>query len=288
VVLEMEHVTPQENAVFVGPFLSFSQTLGGKIAAFARTLDSYLSAKEDEARQTSIYRIARAARDQLKHRLAGGLGADPHGEVETRIRDEVVSTFDFSEAESNLKYARRDARAREAEVREQLGEIRAMCQMAMNPAMRDTEPGAPAIECDDVFAMFSRELRRHPTLLRIKDQVIELFKMYQHAYGMFALDFHNLNHSIGTMIENAEAYFRSKEEDRDIRGKREKLAQIEGLIPFLERMAEMLPDEELDNYAKFSRRMSDSISLPAAPWVQIAAELLRAKVQAEAELSTRM
>lgn len=288
VMLEVAHVTPEENTVFVGPFLSFSQTLGGKIGTFARTLDSYLSAKEEEARLTSIYRIARTAREHLKQRLAGNLGADTQGEVETRIKNEVVSTFDFSEAESNLKYARRDARAKEAEVQTQLAEIRAMCQMAMNPSMRDKDERAPAMECDDVFTQFSQQLRRHPQLLRIKDPVIELFKMYQHAYGMFALDFENLKQSLATMIENSEAYFQSKDEDRDIRGKREKLQQIEALIPFLERMAELLPDEELDSYGKFSRRVSDLISVKQAPWTYIYEGLLRAKVQAEAELSTRM
>lgn len=288
VLLEMAHVTPEENKVFVGPFLSFSQALGGKIGTFARTLGAFLSAKEEEARLTSIYRIARAARDRLKQRLAGGLGAETHGEVESRIKREVVSNFDFSDAESNLKFARRDARAREEEVRTQLAEIRAMCQMAMNPTMREREDDAPEVECDDVFTLYSQQLRRHPMLLRFKDQVIELFKMYQHAYGMFALDFQNLSGSIATMIENPEAYFESKEEDRDIRGKREKLREIEGLIPFLEQMAELVPDEELDNYSRFSRRVSDAISRPQAPWVHIYEGLLRAKVQAEAELSTRL
>jgi hypothetical protein len=288
--LELEHVSPEEYTLFVGPFLSFSQTLAGKIGTFAHTLDSYLHAKEEEARLTSMYRIARAARERLKQRLAGGLGAETQDEVETRIKNEVVSTFDFSEAESNVKYARRDAHARELEVRTQLADIRAMCQMAMNPAMRDKEEGLPksADHVDDVFTMLSQNLRRHPRLLRIKDQVIELFKMYQHAYGMFKLDFDNLNRSLATMLENAEAYFQSKDEDRDMRRKREKLERIEALIPFLERTAEVLPDEEFDTYSKFSRQVSELISRKAVPWKQISGDLLRSKVQAEAELSTQL
>jgi hypothetical protein len=288
VVLEIEHVSPEENKVFVGPFLSFSQTLGGKIGTFARTLDGYIQAREEEARLTSIYRIARSARERLKQRLAGGLGAEAQGEVETRIKNEVVSTFDFSEAESSLKYARRDSRSKEEEVRTQLADIRAMCQMAMNPNMRDKDEHAPNVSYDDVFTMFSQTLRKHPKLLRIKDQVIELFKMYQHAYGIFMLDFQNLNQSITTMMENPEAYFQARGEDRDMQRKREKLERIEGLIPFLERMAEMLPDEELDSYSKFSRRVSDLISAKKTQWEHIFEGLLRAKVQAEAELSTRM
>jgi hypothetical protein len=290
VVLEMLHVSAEENAAFVGPFLSFSQILDDKIGAFARTLEAYLDAKEEEARLTNIHRIARAARARLKQRLAGGLGAETHGEVETRIKREVVSSFDYTEAEVNLKYAQRESRNKEEEVRAQLADIKAMCQQAMNPTMRDQDENATnaAAAYDDVFALFLQTLRSHPRLLQIKDYVLELFKMYQHAFGMFNLDFQNLNRSIATMIENPEAYFESKEEDRDIRAKREKLRRIEGLIPFLERTAESFTDEENDTHSKFSRHMSDMISENKAPWEHICGDLLRAKVQAEADLSTRL
>lgn len=290
VVLEMLHVSAEENAAFVGPFLSFSRILAGKIGAVARSLEGYLDAKEEEARLTNIYRIAREARARLKQRLAGGLGAETHGEVETRIKKEVVSSFDYREAEVNLKYAQRESRNKEEEVLAQLADIKAMCQQAMNPTMRDKDENSikAGAVYDDVFTLFSSTLRKHPRLLQVKDPVVELFKMYQHAFGMFSLDFHNLNRSIATMIENPEAYFESKEEDRDIRAKRAKLRRFEGLIPFLERTAESFTDEELDTHSKFSRCMSDMISEKNTPWAHICEDLLRAKVQAEAELSTRL
>ena len=290
VVLEMQHISAEENAAFVGPFLSFSQTLNGKIGTFARMLESYLQVKEEESRLTSIYRIAREARTRLKQRLAGGLGADTHGETETRIKKEVVSSFDYRDAEINLKYAQRESRNKEEEINTQLADIKVMCQQAMNPAMRDKDENSAktAGTYDDVYTLFSQTLRKHPRLLHIKDPVIELFKMYQHAFGMLNLDFQNLTRSIAAMIDNAEDYFESKEEDRDLRAKRAKLRHIEGLIPFLERTAEALTDEESEIYSKFSRRMSDVISANNAPWSHICEELLRAKVHAEADLSTRM
>ncbi len=87
---------------------------------------------------------------------------------------------------------------------------------------------------------------------------------------------------------DAAAYFEAKEEDKDIRAKREKLRRIEGLIPFLDRGSRMLDEKEYNTYAIYTRRLSDVISEAKAAWASIADDLLRAKVQAEAEMSTRL
>jgi len=292
-------LSAEENADFVGPFLSFSQRFVRKIESFQRLINDYLEVKEAEARQASHYRIARDARVQLKQRLAGSLGSEIRGEIENKIRREVIASFDYSEAETNYKYAQRDSLNKEMEVREALAEIRAMCQMAMNPAMRanladevddDAEDmlAARRYEFDDIFTLFASALRKHPRMLHIKDAVLELFKLYQRAFGMLSLDFTQLAKATETMIANSEAYFDAKEEDRDIRSKRDKLHKIEGLIPFLEHAAALLGDRALDTHAKFSKRLSEVISAKRSAWEHIVEDLLRAKVQAEAELSTRL
>lgn len=299
-------LSAEENAAFAGPFLSFSQAFLQKVDAFDNNLRQYVELKETEARYNSIHRIAMDARERLKLRLAGVLGTREHSEAESRIRQNVVSTFDYSEAESNLQFAQRDARNKEEEIMFQLEDIRAMCQMAKNPSMRDKSddsststvssysvtPAAktaiPKAEYEDVFALFATALRTHPRLLQLKDIVLELFKIYQHSYGIFRLDCNNLGKAMETMFDNSEAYFEAKVEDKDIRTKREKLRMIEGLIPFLEHAAVALPEEAALSYGKFSRMMSDIISEKRAPWTHIAEHLLRAKVQAEAELSTRL
>ena len=298
----------EENAAFAGPFLSFSQAFLQKIDAFDNNMRQYVELKETEARYHSIYHIAMEARERLKQRLAGVLGTREHGEVESRIRQNVVSSFDYSEAETNLQFAQRDARNKEQEILEQLEDVRVMCQMAKNPSMREksdddfattqtvssysVNPAAkaarPKANYDDVFKMFAAALRAHPRLLQLKDIVLDLFKLYQNSYGMFRLDCNNLGKAMETMFDNSEAYFEAKEEDKDIRTKREKLRMIEGLIPFLEHTAVAMSEDQTLSYGKFSRKMSDVISEKRAPWVHIAEHLLRAKVQAEAELSTRM
>lgn len=297
----------EENAAFAGPFLSFSQVFLQKVIAFDNSMRQYVELRENEARYASIYRIAQEARERLKQRLTGVLGSQTRGEHETKIRQQVMASFDYSEAESNLQYAQRETRNKEEEILALLEDIRAMCQMAKNPAMREKteEPSdgtvssysvvpavaktaKPGVEYDDVFAMFARALRQHPRLLQLKDIVLELFRIYQHSYGMFRLDCSNLNKAIETMFDNSEAYFEAKEEDRDIRNKREKLKMIEGLIPFLERAAVMMAENQSEAYNRFSRRLSDLISEKRVIWSHIAEHLLRAKVQAEAELSTRL
>lgn len=301
-------LSAEENAAFAGPFLSFSQALLQKMGSFDDNMRQYVELRETEARYASIYRIAMDARERLKQRLSGVLGSRTGSEVENRIRQNVVSSFDYSEAESNLQFAQRDAHNKAEEILEQLEDIRAMCQMAKNPSMREkgddstnismtvssysVTPAAkkprPKVEYDDVFTLFSKGLRAHPRLLQLKDIVLELFRLYQHSYGMLSLDCNNLNKAIETMFDNSEAYFEAKEEDKDIRRKREKLKMIEGLIPFLEHTAVTVHEDAALSYGRFSRKLSDAISAKRTPWTHIAEELLRSKVQAEADLSTRM
>lgn len=306
--LALMNPSAEENTAFAGPFLSFSQALLQKMDSFDNNMRQYVELKETEARYASIHHIAMEARERLKLRLAGVLGSQTGSEVENRIRQNVVSSFDYSEAESNLQFARRDANNKAEELLEQLEDIRAMCLMAKNPSMRDksedstnisvtitshtSTPTAkktrPKAEYDDVFALFSKALRAHPRLLHLKDIVVELFKLYQHSYGMFRLDCNNLSKAIETMFDNSLAYFEAKEEDKDIRTKREKLKMIEGLIPFLEHTAVAMTEDTTLSYGRFSRKISDIISEKRAPWAHVAEHLLRSKVQAEADLSTRL
>jgi hypothetical protein len=289
--LEQDPCSPEENAAFVGPFLVFSHGFASRIETLHRGMHGYLAAKESEAKSIDVYRIARAAREQLKRRLAGQLGSDTHGPLEAKIRQEVVAAFDFSEAESNLRHARRESRSRETEVREALSDLKAMSQMAMNPDMRehaDSPFAAPVAGHDDIFTRYMDALPAYPRLDDLKPMVVELFRMYQRAYGMFDLDFQHLSQAAETMLDNAAAYFEAKEEDQDVGAIREKLHKIEGLISFLESTVEPLHDPELDRYYKFSRRISEIVSATREPWEHVAEHLLRAKVQAEAELSTRL
>lgn len=291
--LDQHKLTAEEHRDFIDPFLSFSQNFQRQLAAFARGIETYVELKENEARHAHIYRIARDARTQLRDRLKGDLGSKPQGKTESRIRDEVVSSFDYGEARESLQLAIAEARTKEQDVLVQLDAIKAMCQLAMNPAMREkpalgTKPASTKPAHEDIFTRLTEALQKHPALERLKEPVVELFKLYQHSYGMFALDYNRLQQALQLMQKNAAAYFEAKEEDKDIRAKREKLRRIEGLIPFLERGSRMLDEKEFNTYSIYTRRLSEVISETKAAWASIADDLLRAKVQAEAEMSTKL
>ncbi len=283
--LEHRPVTAEANAAFTGPFLSFSHEFVQKMAAFAESLSRYLAAREQEARAQNLHRITLEARERLRRRLAGRL-AEARDEVEARIKDEIVASFDYGAAETGLDNARYEARTAEQAVHDDLRDIQAMCRRAMNPALREgTDPVEPE---SDIFTRFAGALPLHPCLEPMKDAVLELFKLYQHSHGMFQLDYQKLNRAIATMMDNPDAYFQAKEDDRDLTAKRDKLRKIEGLIPFLEQGAALAADERADTYPAFSRALSAAISAQRAPWHHIAEDLLRAKIQAEAEISTRL
>jgi hypothetical protein len=283
-------ITADENQAFVGPFLSFSADFVERVTALHDAMQKHITAKEDEASCTNVHRIAQEARARLKQRLSGSLGARARSELEAKIKQEVFQTFDYGEAERNLKDAKRKSRQAESDINALLAELREMCQMAMNPDMRERASSSMATESafPDVFVLARGGLKKYPRLQVIKENMLDLFRLYQHSYGMLRLDFENLNRAIEPMITNSDAYFRSKEEDEDIRVKREKLQKIEALIPFVERTAEALLDKESHSYPKFSKKFSEIISEKKTSWEFISADLLRTKVMAEAELSARM
>lgn len=285
-------ITAEENKDFVGIFLNYADDIFNKVSAFHRNIQKYMELKEDESRMANMYRIAEEARSRLRQRLSSDLGSDTQSEFEEKIKTEVVETFDFGETEYNLRAARRESVSTEKEANAILDELIHKCQMAMNPAMRDQDDEKEGVdeepEQPDVFTLFSYALSKYPRLTNVRDEILELFRLFQHSHGMFRLDFAKLRNAVDTMTNDPDAYFESKEEDEDIRGKRDKLNKIESLIPFLERTAQFVPKNEALIYVKFSKKISDTIMENKAPWERIAEELLRMKVVAEAELSTRI
>ncbi|MCZ6577006.1 MAG: hypothetical protein ACE10E_09885 [Acidiferrobacterales bacterium] len=289
--LEQMQISAEENAKFVGPFSSFSTDFLAKIRELHIGMKEYIDVKEREAQCSNVYHIAHEARLRLRDRLSGSLGAQTHSEVEEKIKQEVFETFDYGESEKKYKSAKRDSRRVEVEINDTLGTLKEMCQMAMNPDMRErlsSESITSEPRYEDVYTLSRAALKSHPKLREVKGNILDLFKLYQHSYGMFRLDFENLNRAIQPMMVDAVAYFKSKEEDEDIRVKREKLQKIEALIPFVEDSAQALIDKETRAYAKFSKKFSEILSQKKMPWEYISGDLLRMKVMAEAELSARM
>lgn len=284
----IERLAPsaEEGTDVIDPLLGFAHQFQTHMTAFVNALQHYIALKEDEARARSVFQIALAAREQLKQRLSGTLGTQTGGEVEHRIRQELAQSFDYGQAEAAVAAATREARHKASELQDTLKAIKAMCQLAMNPAMRE-QPAAVATQ-NDIYARFATTLPKHPRLAPLREPVSELFKLYQHTFGIFTLDLMKLHQALAAMLQNTQAYFEAKDEDRDLNSKRDRLRKIEGLIPFLEHGAQLTHQPETDTYYKFSRQLSAAIANRKTPWAHIGEDLLRAKIQAEAELSTRL
>ncbi|MFC1680989.1 hypothetical protein ACFL1S_04240 [Pseudomonadota bacterium] len=283
-------LTPTENSEFFSPFLSFTHQFQEKILRFNNMMKNYLELREDEAKRMNEFQVAEDASRRLKMRLSGTLGTRAAGEVEESIRQEVVGNFDFASAHDVMLDAQRKARMESRQISDLLFDIKAMCQMAMNPEMREKveRSDGSVHEYDDIFMRFTNALKKHRRLDQIKEFIIDYFKLYQRAYGMFQLDFDNFNKAVETITANTEKYFESKQEDEDIRVKRDKLRKYEGLIPFLENTSEIISEYEDYAFDKFSKQVSVVISEEGRPWEHISEALLVAKVAAEADLTTRL
>jgi len=283
-------LTPQENTDFFAPFLAFTHTFQERIVRFNQMMTHYLEVREDEAKRTHEYRIAEEASKRLKDRLSGKLASSTSGEVEESIKQEVMGTFDYASARTLLTDAQRESRLADKQVDGILQDIKTMCQMAMNPDMREKDEGGRQVESEyeDIFNCFSSAVKKHQRLSKIKDFIIDYFKLYQRAYGMFVLDYDNFNKAVETITSNTKQYFESKQEDEDIRAKRVKLRKYEGLIPFLESSAALVAEYNDYAFTKFSKKVSETISEDDTVWEHISEELLVAKVAAEADLSTRL
>ncbi len=283
-------LTPEENEQFFAPFLSFTLAFQKKITQFNHCMVDYLALRETEAKRSQEFLIAQEASERLKSRLSGSVASRSHGEVERSMKREVMSTFDYAGAYARLVAAQRESKQKARQINEILLDLKGMCQMAMNPDMRDSSGiGSMAAQQDhDIFLMFTRALRRFKRLQQIKEFIIEYFRLYQRAYGMFVLDFDHFNRAVETIANNPEEYFSAKQDDEDIRVKREKLKKIEGLIPFLERTHAIIREDVTLSFMRFSKHISEVISTRNAQWEHIGDPLLVAKVSAEADLTTRL
>jgi hypothetical protein len=284
-LIERSPVSAEANAAFVGPFLSFSKRFLVKISDFETALQRYLTAREQEARAQTVYRIAQDARERLRQRLTTSDLAQTDGAVESRIKGELTTSVNYAEAETNMQTAVRQARVAETDVQARLSDIHALCQAAAEPAKRDRDIAIkPA---DDLYTRFVDLPVGDAGIARIKGPINELLMLYQRAYGMFQLDFDRLKLALARLDDNSGAYFHAKAEDHDITAKREKLRKIEVLIQFLERAAQLSTVKEFEVYVKFSKALSEVIAEPYASWKFASEELLPAKVRAEAEVSAR-
>lgn len=282
-------IAPDENTHFIGPLLNFSSEFVRAVSTFAQQMKEYHEAREHEARCAQVFRLAQEARERLKQRFEKGAVFD-HGQ-EQQLKQKVIQTFNYSEAESEYHYARRSAASSRVEIENAMRDFHLMCQMAMKPDLRSPHEIRPAPgrgPIPDIYALSLRAMAIFPRLRVLQPAVEELLRLYQKSFGLFLLDFEKFNRALTPMIENTEDYFLAKEKDEDVRTKLKKLQLIEALISYIEDVSALLRTDEDYTYPKFSTAVTAHILRPEAGWAGIADILLHMKITAEAEFSTRL
>lgn len=287
--LSKQSISAEEHRAFIGPFLSFCHDFTERLDRFRRLMNEYLDAREREARAAYIFEIARKARERIKRRLDQVLhNRQPRHEMHIA---RVTKTFDYSEAQVNHEFTTGEtARVRE-EIETVLNEFHEMCQFAVSPERRDAKAVGRLFDESpyaDVFSLYTSARTQYDNLTKLEADVRELFRLFQHAYGISRVDFDRFDHTLGEISKNTETYFRTKREDQDVLSIRDKLKRIEALLRFLERCAYLLSKAKDDTYETFSHTISDTISTPGTAWSAISDDLLRMKVTAEAELNARL
>jgi len=282
-------IAPEAHAHFVGPLLEYAGVFLRAVAEFDRQMLEYKVAREAEARNAHIFRLAREARERLKQRFEQGAAVDTR--EEEKVKKKVIRSFNYAEAESEYRYAKRSADRIRGEIDGLLGQFQQLCQLAMKPDMRGADQFAVIPEKPDyidIYSVCAGGLGRFAELRPLQETIQDLLRLYQRSYGMFILDFDKFSNALGPMSENTEDYFQAKEQDEDVRTKQKKLVQIEALIAFIEDVSALLRDRLEYSYPKFSQAVSTRIALAGSKWAAITEPLLQMKVAAEAELTTRL
>jgi hypothetical protein len=282
-------ISPEENTAFIGPLLEFATRFLSTVNEFDRQMTEYRDAKEAEARGAHIFRLAQEARERLKLRFEEGASGDSR--QEQQVKQKVIQTFNYSEAESEYHFARRSARRISKEVEGLLMEFQLICQMAMKPDMRNpsaTRPAAGQASITDIHSLIVQGVETFPRLRALLPVAQDLLRLYQRSYGLFLLDFDKFHKALGPMIENTVDYFHAKDQDEDVRIKQIKLERIEALIAYIEDASQLLRDGQAYIFPRFSKIVSAHIMRVGAKWSAIAEPLLQMKVVAEAELSTQL
>lgn len=282
-------LTVEERQAFFNQLLRFSHLFQDRVWRFGQDVERYLDLREVEARRKQEFAIAQGASDRLRRRLSGVVDDEADSE-DAALKDEIIGNFDYEEARRQHEIAHRNYKNVEHDLNIVLIDLKAMCQMAMNPDMRDAAATdrASDMNYEDVFAAFTSSLKKYPRLAELKTFVIEYFSLFQRAYGVFQVDYENLSNAADAISENAPEYFDAKHKDAKVREQLDKVEKYESLVPFLEQAIHLVREKTPIEFSRFSHLVTDMISRYDSQWFEIAEELLVAKVSAESDITTRV
>jgi len=273
------------HAGFLGHLFSFSRDFKQCIRSFQAELILYVRARENESRCASQYHTALKKRQLIKEKLSEQLGlvSPQHSESSELIVDEL----DFASVDARYRAASQTQKYHTQRVNDLLNNIKQMCEMVTHPSLRERQEGLANFNkgpYDDLHLKFTRAVNDFEFISQRKEDLLHVFRIFQHAHNIFLDDLYNLNNILASLSGEAKTYFQTKSDHSKIKDVALKSRKVEALIDFLHISSLLLKQSDKLTYGSFTKDLSKLIDTTDAPWSILQQELIKCKINAEAQL----
>ena len=273
------------HAGFLGVLFSFSRDFKQKIRGFQAELILYVQAREAESRLANQYHAALKKRQLIKEKLSEQLGMV--STQQAHASELVVDELDFAKIDARYQSASQSLTHHTQRVNDLLNDIKMMCEMVTHPSLRERSEGlvnynkAPY---EDLHARYTHAVEEFRFIAERKENLLHVFRLFQHSHNMFLDDLYNLNNSLASIVGDSDAYFQTKSDYSHIRDVVLKSRMLESLIDFLQIASLLLNQMENLSYGNFTKALSKLIDTADSPWFEIQQGLINSKINAEAQL----
>ncbi|MFV1993298.1 MAG: hypothetical protein ACC635_05280, partial [Acidiferrobacterales bacterium] len=273
------------HAGFLGVLFSFSRDFKQKIRGFQAELILYVQARETESWFANQYHTALKKRQLIKEKLSEQLGMI--STQQAHASELVVDELDFANIDARYRSASQSLTHHTKRVNDFLNDIKMMCEMVTHPSLRERPEGlvnynkAPY---EDLHSRYTHAVEEFPFIAERKENLLHVFRLFQHSHNMFLDDLYNLNNSLASIVGDSDAYFQTKSDYSHIRDVVLKSRMLESLIDFLQIASLLLNQMENLNYSNFTKALSKLIDTADSPWFEIQQGLISSKINAEAQL----
>ena len=273
------------HAGFLGDLFSFSRDFKQKIRGFQAELILYVQARETESRYANQYHGALKKRQLIKEKLSEQLGMI--STQQAHASELVIDELDFAKIDARYQSASQSLKHHTQRVNDILNDIKLMCEMVTHPSLRERPEGlvnynkAPY---EDLHAKYTHATEEFPFIAKRKENLLHVFRLFQHSHNIFLDDLYNLNNSLASIVGDTDAYFQTKSDYHHIRDVTLKSRTLESLIDFLQIASLLLKQMENLTYENFTKALSKLIDTVDSPWFEIQQGLIGSKINAEARL----
>ncbi len=273
------------HAGFLGDLFSFSRDFKQKIRGFQAELILYVQARETESRYANQFHGALKKRQLIKEKLSEQLGMIPTQQA--HASELVIDELDFAKIDARYQSASQSLKHHTQRVNDCLNDIKMMCEMVTHPSLRERSEGlvnynkAPY---EDLHARYTHAVEEFPFIAERKENLLQVFRLFQHSHNIFLDDLYKLNNSLASIVGDSDAYFQTKSDYNHIRDVVLKSRRLESLIDFLQIASLQLNQMEKLSYKNFTIALSKLIDTTDCPWLDIQHGLINSKINAEAQL----